>query len=122
MIESMSVTAPLHTTAPELIAQGIWREAQVAKYTGLSRTSRWQLEREGQFPKKLQLSVRATGYWAHEVIAWATSRPIACGASKHPDTSKFTQNSGVTLPDSSGLKKPASDVIAFGESIYARAA
>lgn len=36
------------------------RETQVAELTGLSKTTRWRLEKLGIFPKRRQLSMRTT--------------------------------------------------------------
>ena len=60
----------------------IWREPKVYEETGLSKSTRWRLEKNGEFPKKIQLSSRAVGWRAEEVIQWcrerceATNRPV----------------------------------------------
>lgn len=50
------------------------REAEVHRITGLSRTTRWRLEREGQFPKRRQLSANATGWLQSEISGWVASK------------------------------------------------
>ena len=50
------------------------REAQVAALTGLSKTTRWRLERLGAFPKRRQLSMKAVGWLASEIEDWALLR------------------------------------------------
>jgi prophage regulatory protein len=55
----------------------IWREPRVKEQTGLSKTTRWRLEKAGFFPKKVQLSTRAVGWRAEEVIQWCQSREAA---------------------------------------------
>ena len=58
----------------------ILRFDEVAERTGLSRTTVWRLERQGQFPARIQLSPRAVGWPAEEVEEWLKSRPQAVGA------------------------------------------
>jgi prophage regulatory protein len=52
----------------------ILREPEVERLTGLSRSSRWRLEREGKFPQRLQLSQNAVGWRNSEIRAWIESR------------------------------------------------
>ncbi len=59
----------------------IWREPRVARETGLSKSTRWRLEREGQFPQKVQLGPRAVGWLAEEIIQWCKER---CKAKNEP--------------------------------------
>jgi prophage regulatory protein len=46
------------------------REPEVRRITGLSRTTRWRLERVGKFPRRRQLSANAVGWLASEIRAW----------------------------------------------------
>ncbi len=55
----------------------IWREPEVKEQTRLSKSTRWRLEKAGQFPKKVQLSSRATGWRAEEILEWVRSRDEA---------------------------------------------
>ena len=55
----------------------IWREPKVKEETGLSKSTRWRLEKAGLFPKKIQLSLRATGWRAAEIIEWCKNRAEA---------------------------------------------
>ncbi len=50
------------------------RVHEVMKLTGLGRTTIWQLERAGEFPKhrKLTKHGRAVGWWASDVARWIT--------------------------------------------------
>lgn len=50
------------------------REREVSLITGLSRSTRWRLERAGQFPKKRQLSPNAIGWLESEIRAWMAER------------------------------------------------
>jgi len=46
------------------------RERELRAMTGLSRTTRWRLERAGQFPRKRRISPGAVGWLESEVLAW----------------------------------------------------
>lgn len=52
----------------------IWREPKVKEETGLSKSTRWRMEKAGQFPKKVQLSLRAVGWKAEQIIQWCNDR------------------------------------------------
>jgi prophage regulatory protein len=52
----------------------ILRERQVRDLTGLSRVTRWRLERRGEFPQKVQLTQRCVGWLEWEVIDWLKTR------------------------------------------------
>ena len=52
------------------------REPQVAAVTGLSKSTRWRLEKLGTFPKKRQLSTRSVGWPASEIEEWVRTRSI----------------------------------------------
>ena len=45
--------------------------------TGLSETTLWRLEKAGDFPAKIRLSVRRVGWLRGEVEAWLRSRRTA---------------------------------------------
>ena len=49
------------------------REPEVKRITGLSRTTRWRLERDGKFPRKRQLSENVKANVASEIKAWVPS-------------------------------------------------
>jgi prophage regulatory protein len=46
------------------------REAECKQITGLSRTRRWELEREGKFPKRIKLSERAVAWRLSDLMGW----------------------------------------------------
>jgi prophage regulatory protein len=52
------------------------REPQVLSLTGLSKTTRWRLERDGKFPKKRQLSANTVAWMFSEIEAWIQTRDI----------------------------------------------
>lgn len=49
-----------------------WRE--VARTTGLSRTTAWRLQKRGDFPAPYAISPGRVGYREEEVEAWCASR------------------------------------------------
>lgn len=55
----------------------IVREPEATHMTGLGRTRRNELSLAGQFPRKVRLSDRASGYRLSELQAWIDSRPRA---------------------------------------------
>jgi len=59
----------------------IWRESKVKEETGLSKSTRWRLMKAGQFPQKVQLSSRAVGWRAEEIVQWCKDR---CEAKNKP--------------------------------------
>jgi len=56
------------------MANLIWRDPKVYEETGLSKSTRWRLEKAGDFPQKIQLSPRAVGWRAEEIIQWCKDR------------------------------------------------
>jgi len=50
------------------------RETEVQRITGLSRTTRWRLERAGEFPSRRRLSANAVGWLEREIRSWVASR------------------------------------------------
>jgi len=55
------------------------REQECRKLTGLSRSTRWRLERSGEFPKRRRLSSNGVGWLLSEIEAWQASRLNAQG-------------------------------------------
>jgi prophage regulatory protein len=58
----------------------VWREPKVKEESGLSKSTRWRLEKAGEFPKKIQLGPRAVGWRAEEIIEWVKARGEAKSA------------------------------------------
>lgn len=52
----------------------VMREREVHTVTGLSRTTRWRLERAGEFPARIHLSPNAVGWRSCEIADWIASR------------------------------------------------
>jgi prophage regulatory protein len=52
----------------------IIRKPEVRRRTGYSYTSIWREEKAGRFPKRVQLSPMAVGWFEDEVLDWIQSR------------------------------------------------
>lgn len=52
----------------------IIREPLCRERTGLSRSQRWRLEREGEFPRRIRLGTNAVGWLEHEIEEWIELR------------------------------------------------
>ncbi len=50
------------------------REPECEHITGLSRTTRWRLERAGLFPKRHQISPNAIGWLESRIQKWLRDR------------------------------------------------
>ena len=66
----------------EAIPDAAWnerivRERECKAVTGLSRMTRWRLERAGRFPRKQQLSPNCSGWLRSEIQAWIAARAKA---------------------------------------------
>jgi prophage regulatory protein len=61
------------TSSPPSLPRFI-REQECQHVTGLSRTQRWRLEREGRFPRRVPLSDRTSGWIEDEVLEWSRAR------------------------------------------------
>jgi prophage regulatory protein len=55
----------------------ILRRPDVERVTGLKKTRIDELERRGEFPQRVRISDRATGWRSDEVEAWVAARPRA---------------------------------------------
>lgn len=53
----------------------ILRRPRVEALTGLSRSSLYDLIRQGRFPAPVQLTEKSVGWREAEVLAWIESRP-----------------------------------------------
>jgi prophage regulatory protein len=61
-------------SSPLEITDRIIREPECKRLTGLSRSTRWRLERAGDFPKRRRISAGCSGWLASELAAWVTRR------------------------------------------------
>ena len=53
------------------------REGETRMITGLSRSTRYRMEREGTFPRKYKLSPSARAYKLSEINGWMSTRKAA---------------------------------------------
>ncbi len=53
------------------------RERECRELTGLSRTTRWRLERRGNFPKRRNISPNGVAWLLSEILSWQASRKAA---------------------------------------------
>ena len=53
------------------------RWPRVRQLTGLSRSTIWRLEKNGQFPARRKLSANSVGWSLIELQAWMQSRNVA---------------------------------------------
>ena len=53
----------------------IIREREARELSGLSRTSRWRLEKVGDFPLRRRLGKQSVGWLASDIEAWLETRP-----------------------------------------------
>jgi len=58
-------------------AERVIREAECRQLTGICRTTRYIMEKEGSFPARRKLGGRAVGWLLSEVTAWQQSRSKA---------------------------------------------
>lgn len=55
----------------------IIREVECRHLTGICRTTRYLMERKGEFPARRQLGGRSVGWWLSEVNDWLDRQPKA---------------------------------------------
>jgi prophage regulatory protein len=58
------------------MADRVLRESDVARTTGLGRTTRYEMERRGEFPRRRQLTPNAIGWLESEILDWLGSREL----------------------------------------------
>lgn len=51
------------------------RADEVVRRTGLSRTTIWRKERDGEFPRRVKLGGNSVAWREKEVEKWISSRP-----------------------------------------------
>jgi len=66
-----------HFKQPSTPAERVIREAECRQLTGICRTTRYMMEKEGKFPARRKLGGRAVGWLLSEVAAWQQSRKAA---------------------------------------------
>lgn len=61
------------------LAERVIREAECRQLTGLCRTTRYLMEKEGKFPSRRKLGGRSVGWLLSEVTAWQQNQPKVIG-------------------------------------------
>ncbi|WP_413499151.1 helix-turn-helix transcriptional regulator [Buttiauxella gaviniae] len=56
-------------------AERVIREAECRQLTGLCRTTRYMMEKDGKFPARRKLGGRSVGWLLSEISAWQTNQP-----------------------------------------------
>ncbi len=85
--------------APE--ADRVIREEECARISGLSRTTRWRLEREGKFPRRRRIADSAIGWLMSEVLAWRDAKmaPAISAARKEDVLACLTRRGPMTADE-----------------------
>jgi prophage regulatory protein len=58
------------------MGERVLRESEVARITGLGRTTRYEMERRASFPRRRQLAPNAIGWLESEILEWLRSREV----------------------------------------------
>jgi prophage regulatory protein len=74
---NLSLNLPIKVIFMSDLQERIMRYPHLKATTGLSRSTIWRLERDGNFPKRIQLSKNAVGWKQSEVSQWLQSRTAA---------------------------------------------
>ena len=61
----------------DLTPDRIVREQECKQLSGLARTTRYMMEKDGKFPTRRKLGGRSVGWLLSEISAWQTSQPKA---------------------------------------------
>lgn len=69
-----NASATTESGTPSTTRLAIFDEAKVHELTSLSRTTRWRMERRGEFPKRVRLSAGRVGWRQADIEAWIRSR------------------------------------------------
>lgn len=68
------------------MADRLLRRREVLELTGLSRTTLWNMEREGRFPRRRQVGKSAVAWSEREVVRWMDGLPLAQDGVNRPDS------------------------------------
>lgn len=58
-------------------AERVIREAECRQLTGICRTTRYMMEKEGLFPARRKLGGRSIGWLLSEITEWQQNQPKA---------------------------------------------
>jgi prophage regulatory protein len=71
----------------------IIRERECKRISGLSRSTRWRLEREGEFPRRRKISPGAIGWLASEIATWLAERAVFSAG--EPGSNRATSSANI---------------------------
>lgn len=57
------------------LTERVIREAECRQLTGICRTTRYMMEKDGKFPVRRKLGGRAVGWLLSEIQVWQQSQP-----------------------------------------------
>lgn len=75
--DDVMYTQPQYEVSHTLLPHQIYRIREVAKITGLGRSTIYAYVGAGNFPKPRRLGVRAVGWLAEDVFQWLAERDAA---------------------------------------------
>lgn len=64
-----------HLKQPSPPAERVIREAECRQLTGICRTTRYMMEKEGVFPARRKLGGRSVGWMLSEILEWQRQQP-----------------------------------------------
>ena len=71
------------------MADRIIRDRECGNRAGLSRSTRWRLEKRGLFPKRREISPNGRGWLLSEIEEWIKNRPEGMGPAPHEALKKL---------------------------------
>jgi prophage regulatory protein len=69
-----------HCAEVEKVTERIVREKERREITGVARTTAWELERRGDFPRRVELTGGRVGWRLTELQKWVKSRQPAASS------------------------------------------
>jgi len=87
---------PLPDEAPPIRSEAIriLRLPQVLNVTGLAKTKIYELQSQGNFPMRVQITGHSVGWIEHEVQAWLTQRAAARSDARRETVANAARASG----------------------------
>ena len=61
------------------VSDRLIRDPECGQMSGLSRSQRWRLERDGHFPKRRHASPNVVGWLESELLEWLQSLEVSVG-------------------------------------------
>ncbi|PIJ55522.1 DNA-binding protein [Erwinia sp. OLMDLW33] len=64
-----------HFKQSQTVTERVIREKECRELTGICRTTRYTMEKEGKFPSRRKLGGRSVGWLLSEITAWQQGQP-----------------------------------------------